>query len=305
MSIDLETITELCAAQGSIARVVVAEVKGSTPRDHGAVMYVWHDGQEGSIGGGALEHQATHDARRRLTTPQKIALSHIPLGPDLGQCCGGSVALVTEVFDSSNLPTGAVYARRVASHAEATAPLGLGLSKGWFSEAISPAKTPVWVWGAGHVGRALAQTLSPHPDFEVTLIDDSTDRMPPEIQGVTPLVAKNMPSLARYSPPKARHLVMTYDHAIDLELCAALLKVPHADVGLIGSATKWVRFKRRLSALGYSSAQINSIACPIGDPRVGKHPQAIAVSVATTLLLTGQSKHQTSDSQHENNQGAA
>lgn len=305
MSFDAETLTDLCAVHGHVARVLVAEVKGSAPRDEGSVMYIWADGQKGSIGGGALEYQATQDARENLNNEKATTLARIPLGPDLGQCCGGAVTLVTEVFNSESLPMGASFTRRVASHAEATPRHKIGLSKGWLTEEISSDKTPLWIWGAGHVGRALAGILAPHPDFTVTLIDESTARMPPEIANVTALVAKDMPTVIRYAPQNARHLIMTYDHAIDLKLCAALLEVPHADIGLIGSATKWARFKRRLEAIGHTPAQINSIACPIGDPRAGKHPQAIAVSVATALLLTGQSKHQASDSQRENKQGAA
>lgn len=306
MSFDTETLTRLCDAHGEVARILIATVKGSAPREEGAVMYVWPEGQEGSIGGGALEFQATLEARRNIQSQRVTTHSSIPLGPDLGQCCGGSVALVTEIFNRDTIPSGTSFTRRVGTHAETTAPVNKnGYAKGWLTEDISAPKTPIWIWGAGHVGRALAAVLAPHPDVTVTLIDDAASRMPPDIANVTPLVAKDMPRASRYAPANARHLIMTYDHAIDLKLCAALLDIPHADIGLIGSATKWARFKRRLSALGHSTAQINGIACPIGDPRAGKHPQAIAVSVATALLLTGQSKHQASDSQRENTQGAA
>ncbi len=47
--------------------------------------------------------------------------------------------------------------------------------------------------------------------------------------------------------------------------------------GLIGSATKWARFRKRLATLGHSEAQIDQIACPIGDPALGKQPHEIAV----------------------------
>lgn len=305
MSFDLETLTRLCISHGRVARVIITAVKGSAPRDTGAVMYVWDAGQEGSIGGGALEYQAAKDAVATLASMPGPVLRRIPLGPDLGQCCGGSVSLVTEVFTQASLPMGTVFARRVAAQSAAIAPATTGFSDGWLTEEISSDRTPVWIWGAGHVGRALAATLAPLPDFAVTLIDNAASRMPPEIENVTPLMATDMASLARYAPAHARHLIMTYDHAIDLNLCATLLNVAHADIGLIGSATKWARFKRRLAAQGYSSAQINGIACPIGDPRVGKHPQAIAVSVATALLLVGQSEKHASDSQSESAMGAA
>ncbi|WP_380053701.1 xanthine dehydrogenase accessory protein XdhC [Falsihalocynthiibacter sp. SS001] len=297
MSFDLYRLSQLCDAHDTVARVVVADVKGSTPRDIGAEMFVWSDGQRGSIGGGALEHEATSAARDALSHPARPQLHRIPLGPNLGQCCGGAVSLVTEVFTAQTLPTGPIFARRVAAQASAHAPDTLGLAEGWLIEELTFNRTPIWIWGAGHVGRALAATLAPMPDFDVTLIDTCESRMPPAIENVTPLVAANMPRAAQYAPATARHLIMTYDHAIDLALCAALLNTPHKDIGLIGSATKWARFKRRLGDQGFKTAQINSIACPIGDPNAGKHPQAIAISVAAALLLVGQNKKHASDSQ--------
>ncbi|AML50102.1 xanthine dehydrogenase accessory protein XdhC [Falsihalocynthiibacter arcticus] len=297
MSFDLETLTNLCHSHGPVARVVVVDVKGSAPREAGAEVFVWQDDQLGSIGGGALEFHAVNDARAALLHQPHPTLRRIPLGPDLGQCCGGSVTLVTEVFNAESLPQGRQFARPIADQAATTQPAKTGLSEGWLVEDVSQPKTPVWIWGAGHVGRALAATLAPLPQFAVTLIDTTQNRFPAPIANVAPLMAADLPTLVPYAPATARHLVMTYDHAIDLALCVALLKVPHRDIGLIGSATKWARFKRRLSTFGFETAQINGIACPIGDPSAGKHPQAIAVSVAAALLLDGQSKKHVPDSQ--------
>jgi len=90
--------------------------------------------------------------------------------------------------------------------------------------------------------------------------------------------------LVPHAPVRAEHLIATYAHDLDLALCHALLTHDFAGAGLIGSATKWARFRARLSALGHAPAQISRIACPIGDPALGKHPQAIALGVATALL---------------------
>jgi xanthine dehydrogenase accessory factor len=90
--------------------------------------------------------------------------------------------------------------------------------------------------------------------------------------------------LADHAPSGAEHLVLTYSHALDLELCHRLLSRGFGRLGLIGSATKWARFRSRLAALGHSPAQIARIDCPIGDPGLGKHPQAIAIGVAGALL---------------------
>ena len=68
------------------------------------------------------------------------------------------------------------------------------------------------------------------------------------------------------------------------EICHRLLTHGFGAAGLIGSETKRARFRSRLKALGHAGVQIDRIRCPIGDPGLGKHPQAIAVGVAAELL---------------------
>ena len=104
MSFDLMQINAAIAAHGEATRVVIADIKGSSPREIGASMLLWPGGQSGSIGGGALEYQASH-------APQP-GLRRYPLGPELGQCCGGHVTLVTEHFTSPVDATD-VFIRRI------------------------------------------------------------------------------------------------------------------------------------------------------------------------------------------------
>jgi xanthine dehydrogenase accessory factor len=119
----------------------------------------------------------------------------------------------------------------------------------------------------------------------VTWIDLGPDRFPESVPpGVTPVPAAEPPTLVRFAPQDADHLVLTRSHDLDLALCHSLLGHGFASLGLIGSQTKLARFRSRLSALGHSPAQISRIACPIGDPTLGKHPQAIAVGVAAALI---------------------
>ncbi len=303
MSFDHHALSALLDRHPAVARVVVAQIKGSTPREEGAAMYVWRDGdgfgQSESIGGGALEFGAQANAQAMLEqnvlTPR---VDHIPLGPHLGQCCGGSVSLVSEVFTRATLPRKTdVFARTVGIEPAPNRPMLNGpaprLAKGWLVEAITAPRTPIWIWGGGHVGRALAAVLAPLPEFAVTLIDISPERLPnPAIENVNAVVAVDPSVLAPHADPDAQHFVMTHDHAIDLDICHALLG-QQATIGLIGSATKWARFRKRLAALGHETAQISGITCPIGDPSVGKHPQAIAVSITAGLL---QSQAQTATS---------
>jgi xanthine dehydrogenase accessory factor len=123
------------------------------------------------------------------------------------------------------------------------------------------------------------------PGLAVTWIDTGAERFPPVMpDGVERIVAADPAALAPHAPEDAEHLILTYSHALDLALCHALLARGFAGCGLIGSATKWARFRKRLSELGHAPAEIARITCPIGEPALGKHPQAIAISAAATLL---------------------
>ena len=213
-------------------------------------MIVGRSSLRGSIGGGALEWEALRIARDMLASGEARAERSFPLGPDLGQCCGGSVTLE---FNAE------------------------------FQE-VTVGAPPLWIWGAGHVGRAIAGAIAPFETWPVVLVDDAAERMPEGLpDGVDPLVAQEMATAVQHAPKDAMHLVLTYSHAIDLALCDALLRHGFSGCGLIGSATKWARFRKRLQQMGHGDAEIDRILCPIGDPSLGKHPQAIAIGVAAGL----------------------
>ncbi len=303
MSLDPDTLCATIRDHGPVCRVVVAETRGSAPREAGAAMLVWADGQRGTIGGGALEHDAVLSARRMLAEGPSRSLAAKPLGPALGQCCGGVVTLLWEMHKSAGLPdtggttTDGVFIRPVTTDATGDPPPALLrrarradmgdilLLDGWVAERLAGPRTPVWIYGAGHVGRAVAATLAPLPDFGVTLIDTHISRLPaPPPEGVTPLIAADPVRVIGRAPATARHLVMTYSHELDLDLCHRLLAVPGASIGLIGSHTKWARFSKRLRALGHAPATLRRITCPVGDPSLGKHPRHIAVGVAAALI---------------------
>jgi xanthine dehydrogenase accessory factor len=307
MSFDAASLRAAVLAHGAVARVLVAAVEGSVPREPGAAMLVWTGGQSGTIGGGALEFEAARRAREALNQCRD-RIDRAPLGPALGQCCGGAVTLLTEVWTAARLDgvAGDVVARPVPG-GPAQTPLAVTrllaaarnrgarpdpiLKDGWMVEPLAQPARAVWIWGAGHVGRAIATALAPLPVFEITWVDTAADRFPACIpEGVSPLVATDPADAAIYAPAHAEHLILTYSHALDLELCHRLLAHGFAACGLIGSRTKWARFRSRLSALGHSDASMSRIRCPIGDPSLGKHPQAIAVSVAHELLRNGEKK---------------
>lgn len=307
---DREALARAVAAQGAVARVVIAAHDGSSPREVGAAMLVWPGGQEGTIGGGALEHEA---ARAALAALARGAgrLERVALGPALGQCCGGRVTVLTEIFDAARLPpaTEPVFARAVedrpmplavkrllaAARGQGVLPRPAFL-QGWMVEPLARPERQIWVWGAGHVGRALVSVLAPLPGFAVTWVDVAPDRFPDTLPpGVVLRIAPAPEGLMDNAPVAAEHLIVTFSHALDLALCHAALRRGFAGCGLIGSATKWARFRSRLAALGHAPAAVARIDCPIGDPGLGKHPQAIAIGVAAALL-----RRKTNASRQEN-----
>ena len=292
MGFELDTLNALVAKHGSVARVVIAEVKGSSPREVGAAMLLWDGGPNGTIGGGALELQA---ATQALLSDR---VSRHALGPELGQCCGGAVTLVTEIFDAQRLAAiqGSVFARgkgdlpmsvaRILAEArrEGNLPEPIFVD-GWFVEAIEPPARPLWIWGAGHVGRALVSVFAPLTQFQITWVDTAANRFPENVpEGVDTLYHPELTPLVPHAPVNAEHLVLTYSHALDFGLCHGLLSHDFAFAGVIGSKTKWARFRSRLAKLGHSTTHINRITCPIGQKSLGKQPQAIAVGVAAELL---------------------
>lgn len=239
--------------------VEIIATRGSAPREAGTAMKVTPARTEGTIGGGALELEAIRHARAVLETGGEDTRT-LPLGPGLGQCCGGAVTL---------------RFTRTPREVDQPAPQMPALE--------SPdGAAELWLWGAGHVGRAVVAAC-PARSFRVTWVDDDAARFPETPRaGVTVITARDMPRLAASAPREAHHLIFTYAHDIDLALCAALLERGFVSCGLIGSKTKWARFRKRLRAAGLDP---DRITCPIGDTSRGKRPDAIAAGVVETLLL--------------------
>ena len=302
MAFDLGELKRQIDINGKVVRIVVTEVKGSAPRDVGTSMMVWKNGQAGTIGGGALEYQAVKAARLALQSKSSWSSSH-PLGPDLGQCCGGFVKLATEYFDKTCAPDfkNGLFARPISGGKSEPMPFSVkrevslsqsqGMTSearfldGWLIEPLNNREDNVWVWGAGHVGRAIVHTLHNLPDVQITWIDTDLDRFPENIpKNVSRIYCQKPQRFVKFAKKDANHFILTYSHFLDFEICNALLHHRFNFVGLIGSKTKWSRFKKRLIALGHIEAFIDKITCPIGQPEFGKHPQEIAVGVAGLFL---------------------
>jgi xanthine dehydrogenase accessory factor len=257
----LRAVEALRAERQAGVLVTLAAVRGHAPRGPGAKMVVAADRTWGTIGGGNLEAVAIDRARELLDAREPelrtIALSDKAPATHGVQCCGGEVTVLLE-------------------------PL--------------PVVPAVAIFGLGHVGLELARILARH-DLELHLIDSRTAQTAPErlamlADAVARVHVHHVPVLAELVlaelPPGTHILIMTHDHAEDAALCDAALRAPQlGSIGLIGSAGKWARFRRKLAEVGHAPEVIDRITTPIGLPDVrGKEPATIAVSVAAELLRT-------------------
>ena len=244
--------------------VEVSEALGSAPREAGTRMLVAPDALAGTVGGGHLELKAIELARRMIAegdfTPQSV---HYPLGPALGQCCGGAVTLAYRRLDDAAL-------------------------------AAWPEAAPLFhlqLYGAGHVGRAIVQALAPLP-VRIDWIDERVDefaRHTAPIAGAADIRSVCVDAVeaeVHLAPPGACYLVLTHEHDLDLRITEAILKRgDFGYLGLIGSKTKRQRFFHRFEQRGIAPALIERITCPIGVPGItGKEPEVIAIAVAAQLL---------------------
>lgn len=236
--------------------ITVARAQGSTPREAGAWMWVGPARVVGTIGGGQLEYMAIDAARAMLRRGEAAADMDVPLGPAIGQCCGGRVLLR--------------LTRAPFADAEAL-------------QAAEAARFPqVWIFGAGHVGAALARALAPTP-VRVALVDQRADELSGAAQPGVALHHAAIPeALIRAAAPGAAFAILTHDHALDFLLAAeALGRADAAYVGMIGSATKRARFETFARARGVDP---RPLLCPMAAPGGDKRPAVIA-ALATAEIL--------------------
>ncbi|MGG7519035.1 xanthine dehydrogenase accessory protein XdhC [Allorhizobium undicola] len=243
--------------------VTVIEAKGSTPREAGAFMLVDETGLEGTIGGGQLEWMAIDKARHLLASGGDRAEMDVPLGPEIGQCCGGRVRLLLERLTPQRRSR--LEARRLAE------------------KAAHPA---VFIFGAGHVGLALASALSALP-LTVRLIDSRNEADPvlPHEVGFcrTALPEAEIAAL----PAGGAAVIVTHDHAQDFLIGrAALARSDLAYIGMIGSATKRARFASWLRQETGAAADLSRLVLPVGGSILrDKRPEVIAAMVTAELLI--------------------
>jgi xanthine dehydrogenase accessory factor len=281
--------------RGPAALVTILATEGSAPRRPGARMVVTESGLAGTIGGGRLEHLAAAQARAILShAPGSWRVQDYPLGPLLGQCCGGRVRLLVERLESvpeGNGPFEVVLADRVLRTplARGVAPPALSargplpVAGAHFLERVETDCLPLCLFGAGHVGRAIAARTAGLP-LHLAWYDSRLEMA--ETPGVALADEAGMIAHAAGAPEAV--VIVTHDHGLDYRLTAAALGGSARFVGLIGSKTKRARFLSRLRADGVDAARLT---CPIGLPGIaGREPEVIAIATLAQLLMLGKSE---------------
>jgi xanthine dehydrogenase accessory factor len=278
--------------RGPAALVTILATEGSAPRGPGARMVVTESGLAGTIGGGALEHQALEQARAILAHPPgSWRVQDYPLGPLLGQCCGGRVRLLVErlagvpegdgpftVRLGETLRRDAGAAGRISLPARGPKPAE-GDS---FVEPDEGERLTVLMFGAGHVGKAIAARAEGLP-LHLAWYDSRPEAA--ETPGVVLAAEDEMVACAGSAGGDSAVVILTHDHGLDHRLAAAALSSPARFVGLIGSQTKRARFVSRLEKEGVDHRRLT---CPIGLPGLkGKQPEVIAIATLAQLLMLG------------------
>jgi len=266
--------------------VTLDSVIGSAPREVGCRMIVTVDKTFGSIGGGNLEFEATAHAQDLLARQSMPSQEQRPfaLGPALNQCCGGTVTLRFECYEKS------VPGWLDEMMDQAGIETLETVDGKWWLELIGVQLKPLILFGAGHVGQAVARLLADLP-FKVTWVD-SRPGVFPERPGpnINVVDSDDVLNEVRKAPTGSIFVVMTHSHQLDEDICFEVLS--HGDfawLGLIGSVTKRRRFIQRLAQRGIGEKNLAQLVCPVGLSGIkGKQPATIALSLAAQLMHTAE-----------------
>lgn len=261
MTVSTSALSDFLAAHTSVIRIALTRVRGSSPRNEGTEMFVAPCALWGTIGGGQLEYLAIDAARDMLRDGALQRDMDVPLGPEIGQCCGGRVEMQLIRMRASDKRAARDRARR--------------------NDAALP---HVYVLGAGHVGRALADLLQYMP-VNCVLIDPRPEEIAMNTADVDARISVMPEADIWNAPARSAFVVLTHDHALDFLLTsAALERGDAAYVGMIGSATKRAKFKN-WAHKQCDGLTIEQLTCPIGATGSrDKRPSVIAAFVVAEVM---------------------
>ena len=256
------SLSNFLARSPATILVEIEAVKGSSPREAGTFMLVSQDALWATIGGGQFEYMAMDHARAMLRNGAAEDRMDIPLGPEIGQCCGGRTL---------------IRFRRV------TKEIAVALETRLKGEAEQ--QPAVFIFGAGHVGKALADALSLLP-LTLTVVETRENELYGLPQDIASVLTPMPEALVTKIPANGAAIIVTHDHALDFLIAKeALARDDLAYVGMIGSKTKRATFVHWLEREGEPMSRLAKLTLPIGGNSVrDKRPAIIAALVAAELL---------------------
>jgi xanthine dehydrogenase accessory factor len=234
----------------------VVEAGGAVPRQAGARMLVFADGEiAGTIGGGAIEKRIIEEAIALLTSGG-TRLLHYNLEEELAMACGGTVTVFLEVLQPS---------------------------------------LKLIVFGAGHIGQALVP-LAKMLGFHVTVVDNrpefaNKERLAQADQIIAKPYANAFNELQMDNHTYS--VIVTHHHRYDQEILEYCSRKPFAYLGMIGSRHKVGAALARLADLGVSEKIIQKIQTPIGLDLGGQTPAEIAIAIAAEWIALSHGKYET------------
>ncbi|MBN9311122.1 xanthine dehydrogenase accessory protein XdhC [Devosia sp.] len=267
MTLSISDLHSFLSAQPDAIVAELASVRGSSPREAGAFMLISARAIAGTIGGGALEYMVIDRARQVLRNGEHRDDLDIPLGPEIGQCCGGRVDVALRRVTPDLVR--ALVARLAAEDA---------------------ARPHVFLFGAGHVGHALARALAPLP-AHVHVVDTRPGELTDLPDNVETLAVPMPEAVVRSAPEGSAYVILTHDHALDFLIGAeALQRLDAPYVGMVGSKTKRARFRSWYLDAGYPADRLERLVLPIGGRAFpgglgDKRPEVIAALAAAEILV--------------------
>lgn len=233
-----------------VALVTITKIIGSAPCVVGSRMIVTaKKDMYGTVGGGKLEFEIIDQAVKAIEENKIIELAYT-LGPKFEQCCGGKVELIIEPMNQS---------------------------------------PELFLFGAGHIGVEISKLLVDTP-FQVTLIDSREQWFDAiELDQQVKTYEANEKDFKTFKEAvkwgsNCYVLVMTHDHAIDLDIIAMAIPETTKYLGLIGSKPKYARFNKMLKEELQIEEGMENVVCPVGLGIGGNTPKEIAIDVVAQLL---------------------
>ncbi len=257
----IKKIDEAIKYNKEIIKAKIISTEGSVPRNNYTFMLISKNNIFGSIGGGQLEFVVIELAKKNLKKNKFKEIINIPLGPSIGQCCGGYVQIKIEKFINGY---------------EALK------NESYRSNLVQD----LYIFGAGHVGQELSKRVL-DLDFNVNLVDSREEYLNlQKNKKINKIFAKMPWLLLKNLKNKPYYIILTHSHDHDFKIINEILHMKDFEfLGLIGSKTKFNRFKSRLINFGHIDNDINKIECPIGLKNISsKKPAEIAISIIGRLL---------------------